>query len=203
VTEFNDGSQYRVLEDPAAYAAAGRDLFMYRVASQRADAMYVDTAFQQHRRAAAGLRGSCLYQYVYATPAPEQQAAFFCQAVGVLQAHEMVMLDIESGGGIADHADLMRRWCRVVEPYMQTLAWIYVPGALATVLPRSVTGARIVMAPRYGGPVPTWSHDVHQYTDVGPFPGCSLTGDTSRTALTTEEMLARCNPGGTASPCHT
>lgn len=207
--EFNDGSQYRVLTSPAAQLAAGRSLFAYRVASARGGRPYIDTAFRQHRDTTTRFRGTLLYQFVYADLSPESQADFFLSAIGSLQTQEMVCLDVETGGGFnaGNVAGFAQRWLDLVEPALQTRAWLYVPGALASPLSGPLTAERVIWAPRYsGGPqrgsAPSWRHDVHQYTDRGPFPGCAATGDTSYTTHTTEALLARCNPTGFAEPPH-
>lgn len=192
--EFNDGSVYRQVTDPSKQLAQ-RTVYAHRAASARSGVPYVDSSFAAHRQALAGMQALVFYQYVWANAGtPEAQAQFLVDALGGrLAANEMVMLDIETGGGIADPAGFARRWLGVVETQLRTRAWLYVPGGLAEALAPVVAG-RVVMAPRYGGPVPTWPHDVHQYTDAGPFPGCSQPGDTSRTALTAQQMLARCYP---------
>lgn len=205
---FNDGSQYRVVTDPEAHMAE-RDMFCFRAASARDGAMYVDTAFDRHRTQLAPMKALLLYQFVYGQFTPEAQADFFLAAVDGLRWNEMVMLDIESGGGIPDPAGFARRWLDAVEPALQCRAWVYVPRALNAAL-RPVIGDRIVMAPRYSGTAqrgtpPDWPWDVHQYSDRGPFPGVSAPGDgdVSFTELQPEAMLARCNPSGMgASPCH-
>jgi GH25 family lysozyme M1 (1,4-beta-N-acetylmuramidase) len=210
MAEFNDGSQYRIVTDPGAQLRE-RGLFMGRATSSRGGVPYVDTAFTMHRDLLAGMPALCWYQYAnVAAGTAEQNAAYFLQALGgVLRWNEMVMLDVESGGGFttANVQDFASRWLALVEATLACRSWVYVPSALAPALPRSVTGQRIVMAPRYsGGPLrgapPWWPWDVHQYTDQGPFPGCSQTGDTSYTVLSAADMLARCNPSGLgASPC--
>lgn len=205
--EFNDGSQYRVCADPSAYLAE-RDLFMFRACSAKNGVPYVDRAFAYHRATMWECRGLVLYQYVYANAGtPEDQARFFLTTLGGLATNEMVMLDIEPDGGVTDPVDFMRRWCAVVEPALDTWAWIYVPGALASKLTRGVTEGRVVQAPRYSGTanrttIPNWAHDVHQYTNQGYFPGCSETGDVSYTILTTATLLDRCNKGGFSQPTH-
>lgn len=194
--EFNDGSQYRVVSDPAAQLAQ-RELYCHRVASARDGKKYVDTTFAQHRQALQAMKGLLYYQFVWQNAGtPEEQATFFCDAIGQLADHEMVMLDIEVGGAITDPADFARRWLAVVEPRLRTRAWIYVPQALSKALHPLVDG-RLVMAPRYSGTAtrgvkPDWPHDVHQYTDVGHFPGCKQSGDVSYTELTVQQMLDRC-----------
>jgi GH25 family lysozyme M1 (1,4-beta-N-acetylmuramidase) len=206
--EFNDGSQYRVLTNVAAYTAAGRDLYAYRATSARNGALYVDSAFSQHRAATANLRGTLIYQFAYAAWTPEEQAKYLVKTLGNgLQTQEMICLDMESGGGfnLQNAASFVQRWLASAESALQTKAWVYVPGALSRALSPAVTGDRIIWAPRYSGTAqrgtaPNWQHDVHQYTDRGFFPGCSQTGDTNYTTMTTEAMLARCNPSGYASP---
>jgi GH25 family lysozyme M1 (1,4-beta-N-acetylmuramidase) len=195
---FNDGSQYRVLTNPDAQLAAGRTLFAYRVASVRNGAPYVDTEFRTHRaRTAHKFRATLLYQYVHAALTPESQADFFLNAVGNgLQSPEMVCLDAESAAGFTSTnvPIFAQRWLSRVESALNTRAWLYVPGALAAGLV-PLAADRVIWAPHYSA-VPTWRHDVHQYTDSGPFPGCAQSGDTSRTSLTAEQLLARCNPTG-------
>ena len=191
--EFNDGSQYRVVTDPDAQLAQ-REVYCFRAASARDGQLYVDTAFARHRRELAGMKGLLMYQFVWQDWTPELQAEFFCNAVGRLADHEMVMLDIETGGHIIDPADFAERWLAVVEKRLQTRAWVYVPRALAAVL-RPVVDGRVVMAPRYSGTAargtaPDWPHDVHQYTDVGHFPGCPQSGDVSYTELTAQRVAA-------------
>ncbi len=197
--EFNDGSAYRIVTDPAAHMAA-RDVYCFRAASARNGVPYIDTAFNRHRETLAPMRLLLLYQFVWQNAGtPEEQARFLITTIGALRPNEAVMLDIEAGGGITDPVDFTRRWLAVVEPALKTKAWVYVPSALADRLTRAVTGDRLVMAPRYSGTparglAPWWPHDVHQYTDQGPFPGCPQSGDTSHTALTTEQLLARSRP---------
>lgn len=206
---LNDGSQYRIVTDPAAHMAA-REVFAFRAASARGGTdLYVDTAFRQHRIELAAMPALVMYQFVYATlQTPEAQARFFLDALGgPLSVNEMVMVDPEVGGGFTtkNAADWVQRWLATVEPVLQALAWVYVPGALATAL-APVVGDRIVMAPRYSGTpertfTPTWPHEVHQFTDRGDFPGCTQPGDLSYTALTAEDMLRRCNPQGITCEC--
>ncbi len=198
---FNDGSQYRVVTDPAAQLAQ-RELYMFRAASARNGVMYKDTAFDKHRDELARMPGLAMYQFVYQNVGtPENQADFLLGVIDGLRWNEMIMLDIEAGGGITDPVGFTRRWLAVVEAELDTQAWIYVPSVLSKQLTRQVTGNRIVMAPRYSGTAqrgtaPWWPHDVHQFTDAGPFPGCTQTGDTNYTSLTVSDMLARCNPNG-------
>jgi hypothetical protein len=194
--EFNDGSMYRVVSDPPALLRE-RQVYMHRAASARSGVPYVDPTFADHRARLSGLPLLVWYQYVYQNAGtPEAQADFLCKAIGTLRPNETVMIDIETGGGITDPQDFARRWLAVVEPRLLCLAWVYVPGALAAALPRTFTGDRVVMAPRYSGTAsrgaaPTWPHDVHQYTDQGHFPGCTQSGDTSYTALSLETLKAR------------
>lgn len=197
--DFNDGSEYRVVTDPAAHLAA-RDTFCFRVASARNGIPYLDTAFSWHRRELSRMPALLMYQFVWADAGtPEEQARYFVDAIGTLRPNEMVMLDIEAGGSIPDPVDFTRRWLAVVEPALNTRAWIYIPSTLADRLTPAVTGDRLRMAPRYSGtdqrgPAPWWPHDVHQYTDRGPFPGCPHTGDVSHTDLTAQQLLDRCQP---------
>lgn len=209
--EFNDGSEYRVLDSAVSQVQAGRELYAYRAASMRGGQLYEDLAFNHHRQITAGvLRATLIYQFVYTSASPEAQADFFLQTLGYgLQPQEMVCLDLESGGGFtpANVTNFAERWLVRVEPALATKAWLYVPSALSSILSASVASDRIIWAPRYSGgaqrgAAPFWRHDVHQYTDRGFFPGCSMTGDTSYTTLTTEAMLARCNPGGFVQPPH-
>jgi GH25 family lysozyme M1 (1,4-beta-N-acetylmuramidase) len=202
--EFNDGSQYRQVVDPDAHMAA-RDLYMFRAASaRRTDSrLYVDSYFMRHRETLAPMAGLVAYQFVWTHTPPEAQADFFLEALGgVLRTNEMVMVDPEPGGGFtnANAPEFVTRWLAVVEPALQCRAWVYVPGALSRGLDRAFTQDRIVMAPHYSA-VPQWSHDVHQFTDRGPFPGCPQEGDVSRTSLTVADLLRRCNPQGIACEC--
>lgn len=198
--EFNDGSQYRVVSDPARHMRE-REMFEFRVASARNGRLYVDTAFRYHREALRGMSALLLYQFAYGQWSAEQQADFFCDTVGRLRPNEMVMLDIEQSSGISNPADFTRRWLARAEGWLGGLAWVYVPQELAAQVTRDVTGPRIVKAPRYSGgagrgPAPWWPHDVHQYSDEGYFPGCSSStgGDVNWTAWTVDQMLARCKP---------
>jgi hypothetical protein len=205
--EFNDGSMYRTVLDPSQQIYQ-RAMYCHRAASARNGAMYVDPTFAEHREALAPMRALLFYQYVWEyVGTPEAQAEFLLEALGgPLRVNEMVMLDIEAGGVIVDPVDFTQRWLAVIESELHCRAWIYVPSTLAGQLTREVTGDRVVMAPRYSGLVqrgaaPWWSHDVHQYTDSGTFPGCRQTGDVSYTALTPEQLLARCNPDGITCEC--
>lgn len=210
--EFNDGNQWHRLTDVDAYRAAGRDLYAYRVASKdkTTNQMYVDRSFDAHRKISAGLKGTLLYQFVYSDLDPQVQANFFCDALGYgLQQQEMVCVDLEVGGGFnGQNINLFTRtWLNAVEAILDTKAWIYVPKSLSTPV-GAFAGDRLLWAPLYSGsaargPAPSWRHDVHQYTDVGPFPGSpDGPADVSYTALTTEAMLARCNPSGFSEPPH-
>lgn len=208
---LNDGSQYRVVTDPEAHMAT-REVFAFRVASAKGGtAPYVDTAFARHRDQLAGMRGLVMYQFAYANLSPESQAEFFLQALGGgLRWNEMIMIDPEVGGGFRNDqrsADWVAHWLAIVEPALDARAWIYIPRALSPAL-QPLVGGRVVMAPRYSGTdrrgtSPDWPHDVHQFTDRGPFPGCSQSGDLSYSNLTADDMLARSNPSGMgASPAH-
>lgn len=198
-TTFNDGSQYRVVTNPDAYLRE-RDMFETRVSSAKnGRTLYVDTAFQRHRdQLGPRLRALLLYHFPYQNAGPpEHQANWFCDVLGALRPNEMVMLDTESASGLRDPADFMRRWCGVVEQRFGTLCWVYVPRDLSGPLNRGVTGERLVKAPRYSGhggrgTPPNWAHDVWQFTDRGPFPGCSQSGDVNYTALSVDQMLTRC-----------
>ena len=207
--EFNDGSMYRVVLDPARQLAE-RQLYCHRAASARGNVPYVDPTFVDHRNKLSAMPGLLFYQFVYlAAGTPEAQADLLVNALGGgLRTNEMVMLDVESGGGFtaSNVVPFAQRWLARVESRLHTLAWVYVPSALAAGINRAVTGSRLVMAPRYSGTgargtAPSWSHDVHQFTDRGYFPGCGQTGDTSYTTLTVDQMLRRCNPSGIATPC--
>lgn len=195
--EFNDGSQFRVVIDPAEYMRH-REMFEFRVSTGYGE----DSAWRRHRDQLSPCRALLMYYFPYqGLGSPEQQAHGFCDLIGTLRDNEMVMLDTEQEGGLADPADFTRRWCAVAEARLQTLSWIYVPSALAGALTRAVTGARIVKAPRYSGTAqigapPWWPHDVHQYTDRGYFPGCAQSGDTNVTAWTARQLLDRCHAGG-------
>jgi len=197
VTEFNDGNQWHYVTDPAAYERA-RLMYEYRVASGSTGQMLVDTQWVQQRAAMQPLLdGMLYYQKPYNKESPEAQANLFCDLLGHLAPNEMVMLDIEGDINVPDPADFMRRWCAVVEPRLNTLAWIYVPQSLSGALTRAVTGNRIVKAPKYSGtdqrgPAPSWPYDVHQYTDKGAFPGGNGPGDANFTDLTVSQMLDRC-----------
>jgi GH25 family lysozyme M1 (1,4-beta-N-acetylmuramidase) len=206
--DFNDGSQYRVVTDPAKHRAA-REIYCFRAASARSGVPYVDTAFAQHRSSLAPMRALVMYQFVYTNAGtPEAQADFFLNALGGgLHTNEMVMIDPESGGGFTNSnvVDFTQRWLNRVEKALDTRAWVYVPSALSTGLSRAFTKDRIVVAPRYSGTAargaaPWWPHDIHQYTDQGPFPGCAQSGDTNYTTLTVEDLLRRCNPNGIPVP---
>jgi GH25 family lysozyme M1 (1,4-beta-N-acetylmuramidase) len=208
---FNDGSEYRVLANPDAQLQAGRTMYAYRAASSRNGTLYVDSAFDYHRTITAGrFEATLIYQFANVATTPESQASFLADALGYgLQTQEMICLDVEAGGGFtAGNVGLfLRGWLAAAESLLHCKAWFYVPQALATALSSSVTADRIIWAPRYSGTSekgtePGWRHDVWQYTDRGFFPGCALPGDTSTTTLTTEAMLARCNPDGFAEPPH-
>jgi len=197
VTEFNDGNQWHYVTDPAAYERA-RLMYEYRVASGSTGQMLMDTQWVQQRAAMQPLLdGMLYYQKPYNRESPEAQANLFCDLLGHLAPNEMVMLDIEGDINVPDPADFMRRWCAVVEPRLNTLAWVYVPQSLSGALTRAVTGNRIVKAPKYSGtdqrgPAPSWPYDVHQYTDKGAFPGGNGPGDANFTDLTVPQMLDRC-----------
>lgn len=196
-TEFNDGNQWHFITDPNAYAQ-NRLLYEMRVCSGSTGSMLIDTSWVQQRAAIQPLLdGMLYYQKPYNKESPEAQANLFCDLLGRLAPNEMVMLDIEGDINVPDPADFVRRWCAVVEPRLNTLAWIYVPQSLSGALTRAVTGNRIVKAPKYSGtdqrgPAPTWDHDVHQYSDKGWFPGGNGPGDANFTDLTVPQMLDRC-----------
>jgi GH25 family lysozyme M1 (1,4-beta-N-acetylmuramidase) len=209
--EFNDGSQYRVLQNPDAQLQAGREMYAYRASSARNGALYVDSAFDYHRQVTAGrFKATLIYQFVYADFSASDQANYFLNALGYgLQTQEMVCLDMESSGGFGaqNTSTFARDWLSMVEAVLRCRAWVYVPQALSSALSSAVTPERLIWAPRYSGtpsrgPAPSWRYDAHQYTDRGFFPGCSLPGDTSYTAMTTDQMLARCNPSGFPEPAH-
>ncbi|MGH3909253.1 MAG: hypothetical protein ACRDRM_00310, partial [Pseudonocardiaceae bacterium] len=167
-------------------------MFEFRVASARNGQMYVDSAFGHHREVLRGMKALLLYQFPYGNWSAEEQADFFCDTVGRLRPHEMMMLDIEAGSGIGDPADFTRRWLARAEGRLGGLAWVYVPSALAAAVTREVTGPRLVKAPRYSGhagrgAAPWWPHDVHQYTDKGYFPGCAKSGDLNYTTLSVDQ----------------
>jgi len=197
MTEFSDGNQWHFITDPAAYERA-RLMYEYRVASGSTGQMLVDTQWVQQRAAMQPLLdGMLYYQKPYNKESPEAQANLLCDLLGHLAPNEMVMLDIEGDINVPDPADFMRRWCAVVEPRLNTLAWVYVPQSLSGVLTRAVTGNRIVKAPKYSGtdqrgPAPSWPYDVHQYTDKGAFPGGNGPGDANFTDLSVPQMLDRC-----------
>lgn len=206
--DFNDGSQYRVVTDPARHIEE-RELYCFRAASTRDGTMYVDTAFERHRNDLASMRGLVMYQYVYVSASPEETADFFLAAIDGLRENEMVMVDPEVGGGFTNEnaPAWVQQWLDRVEAALDTRAWVYVPSALAAGLDRRFTDRRIVMAPRYSGTelrgdAPSWSWDVHQYTDRGYFPGCPdpAGGDVSYTNMTVDDMLRRCNPNGIPVP---
>lgn len=198
--QFCDGNQWHYVTNVDAYLGAGFDMYEMRTCSARNGRMYVDLQFENQRRLLQPrLRGYLHYQFPYQNAGtPEDQANFFCNAIGELRPNEMVMLDTEEGSGLKDPVNFTRRWCNIVEPRLRTLAWNYVPSALAKQLTREVTARRIVKAPRYSGhsgvgAVPYWPHDVHQYTKEGPFPGSPHgPGDRNITSWTTEGLLARC-----------
>jgi hypothetical protein len=192
--EFNDGSSYRVVTDPARHLRE-RPMFIGRAASARNAGLYVDTSLAHHRTTLASMPLLVWYQYVWSQWGPETQAQFLIDTLGYLKPNETVMLDIETAAGIADPADFSRRWLAHIEPRLKCRAWIYVPGALYPAL-APLIGGRVVVMPHYSG-VPTWPHDVHQYTDRGYFPGCpdQAGGDVNRTALTVPQLLARSRPG--------
>jgi len=195
--DWNDGNQYHYITDSAAYERACL-MYEYRVLSGSTGQMLTDTRFAQQRAAMQPLLdGMLYYQKPYNKETPEAQATLFCDLLGHLAPNEMVMLDIEGDINVPDSADFVRRWCAVVEPRLNTLAWIYVPQSLSGALTRAVTGNRIVKAPKYSGtdqrgPAPSWPHDVHQYTDKGVFPGGNGPGDANFTDLTVPQMLDRC-----------
>lgn len=213
MTEFNDGSQYRIVSNPTEHLKHRR-MFETRVCSAKNGRdLYIDTAFRRHRsELGPHLEALLLYAFPYQNAgSPEAQARYFIDALGgSLRPNEMVMLDTESGSGLNNPADFMRRWCAVVERTLDTLAWIYVPMDLSRALNRSVTGDRLTKKPRYsGGPgkgkPPTWEYDPRrdawQYTDKGWFPGCPQSGDCNTIDLTISEMLTRCRrPGGGGAP---
>src|SRR4051794_11340407 len=123
--EFNDGSAYRVVTDPAAYMAA-RPMYVFRAASARNGAMYVDTAFATHRAGLAAMPLLVMYQYVYPQWTAEQQADFFCDAIGEARRNETAMLDIETEAKIADPASFARAWLARVEARLGCQSWIYI-----------------------------------------------------------------------------
>lgn len=198
--EFNDGSQYRIVTDAAAHMRE-REMYEFRVCSAKnGTTLYVDTAYATHRARLSKMKALLLYAFPYQNAGtPEHQADYFCDILGALGPHEMVMLDTEGASGLVNPADFARRWFAVVEKRLNTLSWIYVPRDLSAVLHRGVTGPRIVKAPRYSGHAgkgtpPDWSHDVWQYTDRGYFPGCPQSGDVNVTSWTVEQLLQRCKP---------
>lgn len=196
MTEFNDGNQYHFITDPDAYASQ-RTMYEMRVWSGSTGSMLEDTKWREQRRLMQPrLDGILWYQKPFNGMSPEEQANLLCDSLVKLEPNEMVMLDTEKNANqptsnLGDYADFMRRWCAVVEPRLNTWAWIYVPLNLSQQLNRGVTGNRIVKAPHYSA-TPNWPHDVHQYTDNGYFPGANGNGDCNRTALTVREMLDRC-----------
>lgn len=149
--EFCDGNQWHYVTDVELYVRE-REMYEMRTCSadpKRGYRMYVDTQFARQRELLQPrMRAYLHYQFPYEQAgSPEVQAAFFCDTIGALRANEMVMLDTEGASGLRNPADFMRRWCALVEPRLGTLAWIYVPSALADSLTRAVTGPRIVKAP--------------------------------------------------------
>ncbi len=209
--EFNDGNQWHQLLNPNAQLAAGREMYAWRGSSARDGNMYVDTAHVRHRAMGMEFKGALIYQFVWANLSPEDQGQFFVDRVlgGGLQPHEMVCVDVEIGGGFGpgNAAYFTTRWLAYVEPRLDTRAWVYVPKRLSSALSVPVTADRIIWAPRYSGQVsrgvqPDWRHDVHQYTEVGFFPGAAAPGDANHTDLTVDAMLARCNPHGFPEPPH-
>jgi len=206
--EFCDGNQWHYVTDVELYVRE-REMYEMRTCSadpKRGYRMYVDTQFARQRELLQPrMRAYLHYQFPYEQAgSPEVQAAFFCDTIGALRANEMVMLDTEGASRLRNPADFMRRWCALVEPRLGTLAWIYVPSALADSLTRAVTGPRIVKAPRYSGhtgkgPKPWWPHDVWQYTQTGHFIGSPHgPGDCNVTEWTVDQLLARCK--GSAPP---
>lgn len=201
--EFNDGNKWHFVTAARAYPYP---MYEMRTCSASGGRMYVDPQFASQRAMLQPrVAGYLHYQFPYQNAgSPEQQAHFFCDALGALRPGEMVMLDTEAGSGLTDPAGFLRRWCAVVEPRLGTLAWVYVPRDLARALNRDVTGRRIVKAPRYSGHAgkgapPDWPHDVWQYTDRGHFPGSPHgPGDCNHTDWTVQQLLARCHdgPGG-------
>lgn len=186
-------------------------MYAYRAGSARDGALYVDSAFDHHRRVTAnGFEATLIYQFAWQQFTPEFQANYFASTLGFgLQQHEMVCLDMETSGGFipSNAATFARAWLAAVEALLQCKAWLYVPSALSTALSASVTQDRIIWAPRYSGTPtraaePTWRWNAHQYTDRGFFPGCAQSGDVSYTDMTTDQMLSRCNPQGFIESAH-
>lgn len=199
--EFNDGSQYRVVTDPSRNRRE-RPMYEFRACSAtNGRNKYRDTAFDRHRRDFRG-HPVLMYQFPYQNAgSPEAQADFFLSIVSPLGDLDMMMIDTEIMSGLVDPREWTRRWLRHVEAKTGKLCWIYVPSHLLKPLDRSLTGPRIVKAPRYSGSArigakPWWSHDVHQYTDRGYFPGCPQSGDVNVTSWTVQDLLRRCNGGG-------
>lgn len=201
---YSDVNEWHRIIDPVAYVDSGRDLLEYRVATAQSPDFRVltqDHYWRTHRRMCAehGI-ASVLYQFPYQTAGtPEQQAEYFCGLVEPLRDNEMVMIDIEGRGKLANPVNFLRRWLAVVEPRLNTRAWVYVPRSFASKLTREVTGDRIVKAPDYdandGEPhsPPTWPHDVWQFSSKAELPGGNVpTGDANITDWTTQQLIDRC-----------
>lgn len=199
VVIFNDVNEWHRVTDRGAYERAGRPMIEIRACSASGGTMRHDRAFVEHRDRFRGFP-RLYYQYPYAQWSAETQADYLADQLGAIDpATEMVMLDIESGSGIADPAGFTRRWLVRAEPRLGTRAWVYVPKALASPALYEAIGDRVVKAPRYSGtaergPAPDWGRwDVHQYTDRGPMPGSpDGPGDVNWTASSADQLLARC-----------
>jgi hypothetical protein len=199
-TTFNDVSVYRPVTMPASYIGSGRKVLIARASSVNAqNVCYVDSTLLSHR-SQIGPRMTAFGMYCYIVrPARcpyDIQVATFLQAVGQLKANEFVCVDIEDD--LIDPLSVMAFVVRPIEKALNTVSWLYVPERdntwtiqIASQLPRSVTGSRVVWAPRYSSTPPDWPYDVWQNSNVAPIPGVELVGDESLTMLTPEQLLAR------------
>ena len=210
MVEFNDGNYYHFITDPEAYAA-NRLMYEYRVYSGSKGFMEYDYLFEQQRALMQPRLDAMLYyQKPINTMPAEDQAHMFCDKIKVLRPNEMIMLDTEKNfndpkSDLGDYEDFANRWWGVAENRLDTLSWVYVPKNISGQLSRRVTGQRIVKAPKYSrmssrGVAPDWDHDVHQYTDIGWFPGGNGPGDTNWTDMTVSQMLDRCRRTRPAPP---
>lgn len=203
--EYNDGSQFRVVTDPARYMRE-RSAYEFRVCSAKnGNNLYVDTAFAKHRRDLQGLSLLVMYAFPYQNAgSPESQANYFADVLGKLGPNEVAMLDCEDASGLKNPTDFSLRWSVQVTKRLGGLEIQYAPKSLSGSINHRTMGNRLLKAPRYSGgsgkgAAPTWDYDIWQYSDQGYFPGCSQSGDINFTNLSVNDILARCKTGSSVT----